>query len=157
MEKINWDVLRSENWSENSCFFIWNPYIEVRFQIRYIINMKSEKLLWLLLYSICISKYNKAVISVCLSIGMSDPNSWTHWPFCLKFCLGNFGEPLKCFYLKLFYFVKFWKCAKKYYEILKFLTTFFLLYKRRMLTDKATIKSWKRRWAGSALKAYSCK
>ena len=45
------------------------------------------------------------------------------------------------------------RCAKKYYEIRKFFVLFcFILCKEKMLTDKATIKSWNRRWARSALK-----
>ena len=55
--------------------------------------------------------------------------------------------------LKVFIFEKFWKCAKKYYEIRKLFCFCFILYKEKMFRDKATIKSWNRRWARSALKA----
>ena len=52
--------------------------------------------------------------------------------------------------LKIFIFVKFWKCAKK--NIMKSADFFcFILYKEKMFRDKATIKSWNRRWARSTI------
>jgi len=39
---------------------------------------------------------NKVVISVCLSVCLSDNNSGTAEPICLKFWLGKSGEQLKC-------------------------------------------------------------
>ena len=38
----------------------------------------------------------KVVISVCLFVCMSDHNSWTPWPVCLKFWVENSGEPREC-------------------------------------------------------------
>ena len=46
---------------------------------------------------------------------------------------------------KFFIFVKFWKCARKYYEIRKHFLFLFYTLQREELTDKATIKSWNRR------------
>ena len=65
-----------------------------------------------------------------------------------KFCVGPQETPGKVyewskfqkFMFKSFYFVKFWKCTKKYYELRNLLFVF-ALYKEKMLTDKATIKS----------------
>ena len=54
----------------------------------------------------------------------------------------------KCVF-KVFYICKTLKMHKKYYEIRKL---FFTMCKQEMLTDKATIKSWNRRWARNALK-----
>jgi len=42
------------------------------------------------------------------------------------------------------FFVKFWKCVKKYFEIRNFFCFCLILYKEKMLTDKATVKSWSR-------------
>ena len=67
-----------------------------------------------------------------------------------KFCVGPHVAPGKVYgqsdfkyviFLKLFNFVKFLKCAKKYYEIRKLKIKTFYTYKEKMLTDKATIKS----------------
>ena len=57
-------------------------------------------------------------------------------------------------YPKVFDFCKILKCATKYYQIPKFVLFCFVLYKMKILTDKATIKSWNRRWAWSTSKAY---
>ena len=54
----------------------------------------------------------------------------------------------KCVF-KVFYICKTLKMHKIYYEIRKL---FFTMCKQEMLTDKATIKSWNRRWARNALK-----
>jgi len=59
----------------------------------------------------------------------------------------------KKLYLKVFIFIKFENARKKYYEIRKLFCFCFILYKEKMLTDRAAIKSRNRRWALSALKA----
>ena len=55
----------------------------------------------------------------------------------------------KYFYLRLFNFVKFSKCAKNIMKSANYEEKKFIMYKEKMLTDKATIKSCKRRWARS--------
>ena len=99
----------------------------------------------------------------CLSVCLYPINVKTAEPIRPKFCVGPhvasgkvYGQSefkyviLKYLILNLvckINFVKFWKCAKKYHE------KKIILYKEKKLTYKATIKSWKRRWAGSVLKA----
>ena len=46
--------------------------------------------------------------------------------------------------LKVFYFCNLLKMREKYYKIRKF---FLIQFKEKMLTEKAAIKSWNRRWA----------
>ena len=88
---------------------------------------------------------------VCLFV-LYPINVKTAEPIRPKCCVGPYVAPgkvhgrsgfkhviLKYVYLKLFNFAKFQKCAKKYYDICKL--KFFILYKEKMLTDKATIKS----------------
>ena len=52
----------------------------------------------------------------------------------------------------VFIFVKFWKCAKKYYEIRK-LFCFVLYCTKRRCSQIKPQQSWNRRWARSTLKA----
>ena len=47
---------------------------------------------------------------------------------------------LNHFYLKLFNFVKFWKCAKQYYEILKFKNKMYTVQENMRLLIKPQLK-----------------
>ena len=55
-------------------------------------------------------------------------------------------------FVGIFILSKIWKCAKKKWNPQIFLKKF-ILYKKKMLTDKATVKSWNRILVRSALKA----
>jgi len=92
---------------------------------------------WTSIYILCLSA------SVCLY----PINVRTAEQIGPKFCVGPHvtqGEDLwmikikKKLCLKVFYFCKILKMRENFLK-------FFMLYKEKMLTDKATIKSWKRR------------
>ena len=78
-----------------------------------------------------------------------------------KLCVGTHMTPAKVYealiYQNLcpivFIFVKFWKCTKIIFHLQTFLLLFSIVQLEKILTDKATIKNWTRRWARSALKA----
>ena len=101
----------------------------------------------------CVTKFwkftnlyiNLACLSVCLGVCLYPINVKTAEPIRPKFCVGpnmalrkvhgqsNFIYViLKYFYLKLFNFVKFWKCAKKFYEIRKLKKKKFILCKEKI-------------------------
>ena len=58
---------------------------------------------------------------------------------------------LQKFISKLFNFCKILKIHKKCYLIRKLFLLFFILYIEKMFTNRATIKSWKRRWTRSSM------
>ena len=82
---------------------------------------------------------------VCLFVSNKRENGWTDRTQSL---CGTSHDPrqdlgiiIMC--LKVF-FCNILKCVKNMMKSANFI---FLLYKEKMLTDKATIKSWNRRWA----------
>ena len=97
----------------------------------------------------------KFSLTICLSVCLYTINVKNGWTDRAQILCGTSRDPRKGLWMiKNFYFVRFWKCAKKYYEIRKLFFVFcFILYIDKMLTEKATIKSWNGRWPRSALKA----
>jgi len=99
-------------------------------------------------------------VSRCLFVCLYPMNVKTAEPIGPEFCvgphviLGRFmnEQNFKNQWLKVFYFYKILKMREKIWWNPQ--TFFYILWKEKMLTDKATIKIWNRRWARSALKAY---
>ena len=62
-------------------------------------NFFSSSMFWFILMALTQVIYlyiYKVVISVCFFVCMSYHNSGTPWSICLKFWLGNSGEPWEC-------------------------------------------------------------
>ena len=60
----------------------------------------------------------QVVRSVCLFVRMSDHNSWTPWPVCLKFRLGNSGKAREWCIL-IYFEILSWTWVDFYKEIAK--------------------------------------
>ena len=107
----------------------------------------------------CYLYTNLACRSVCLFASNKRQNGWTDR---VQILCGTSRDPreglwiikiLKICISKFYIFVKFWRCAKKFFCFC------FVLYKEKMLTDKTTIKSWNRKWAKrpkTLVVIYSC-
>ena len=134
---------------------LWNP--QTFFYILYKEKMLTNK--------DTIKSWNRrwARSALCLSGCLYPINVKTAKPIGLKFCVGphltlgkvyEWSKFQKFVFKSFFYFCKILKMREKIlWNPQTFFLFLFLLYKEKVLTDKATIRSLNRRWARSALKA----
>ena len=131
------------------CIFFLSMYLSVYLYIFLSIY------LYIYLFICYVFYLNILFLSVCLFVSNKRQNGWTDrvpnfvWALTRPQRRVLNDEIFKILCRKFFIFVKIWKCAEKYYEISKHFFYFYTVQR-----DKATVKSWNRRWPRSALKAY---